>query len=85
MGIKKGRLVVCDHCGRVKFDELKLYLSDALPEYVSKEEGWRYGYLHEDNVTLCPYCYSLFKNGYITGVKNVEGRYVKIEQEEGKA
>lgn len=81
MGIKKGRLVVCDHCGRVKFDELK---SEA--EYDIKEEGWRYGYLHEDNVTLCPCCYSLFKNGYITGVKNIEGRYVKIEQEEeGKA
>ena len=60
--IKYGRLVVCENCGRVAFEEMNLGGRIGEHIYAIKEEGWRYGDQHDDNVTLCPCCHALFKN-----------------------
>ena len=56
MAIREGRLLICDRCGRIAFEDL--IGEDA---HLIKEDGWRYGNLCDDGKTLCPFCNAILR------------------------
>lgn len=65
--VKKGKLWICDRCGRTEFAELNEII------YRKPSDGWINGATVYENKTLCPHCAAVYR----TRLEKTKRRFYK--------
>lgn len=70
--VKKGKLWICDRCGRTEFAELmEIYGNEFICRKPS--DGWTNGAAFYDDKTLCPHCAAVYR----TRLEEMKRRFYK--------